>query len=71
MELAFSTVSEPATSPISPLMELGAYEAMWLEEGASVKKKSPTASLLIRTRYHPIWSRLLLLGSALMRPSAS
>jgi DNA processing protein len=38
MELAFSTSNEPATSPISPLMELGAYEAMWLEEGASVKK---------------------------------
>jgi DNA processing protein len=38
MELAFSTGSEPATSPISPLMELGAYEALWLEEGASVKK---------------------------------
>jgi hypothetical protein len=38
MELAFSTINEPAASPISPLMELGAYEALWLEEGASVKK---------------------------------
>src|SRR6266699_4836234 len=38
MRLAFSTDSGPATSPISPLLELGAYEALWLEEGASVKK---------------------------------
>jgi DNA processing protein len=38
MELASSTINEPATSPISPLMELGAYEAMWLEEGSSVRK---------------------------------
>jgi DNA processing protein len=38
MRLAFSTDSGPATAPISPLMELGAYESMWLEEGATVKK---------------------------------
>jgi len=38
MRLAFSTDGGPATAPISPLLELGAYEAMWLEEGASVKK---------------------------------
>jgi DNA processing protein len=38
MRLAFSTESGPATSPISPLLEVGAYEALWLEEGASVKK---------------------------------
>ena len=38
MRLAFSNDSGPATSPISPLLELGAYEALWLEEGASVKK---------------------------------
>jgi DNA processing protein len=28
----------PALSPISPLRELGAYEAMWIEQGASFKK---------------------------------
>jgi DNA processing protein len=38
MKLAFSTDNDPATAPISPLIELGAYEALWLEEGASVKK---------------------------------
>jgi DNA processing protein len=38
MRLAFSTEGGPATAPISPLLELGAYEALWLEEGASVKK---------------------------------
>jgi DNA processing protein len=38
MELALPAVNEPATAPISPLMELGAYESMWMEEGASVKK---------------------------------
>src|SRR5262245_56455303 len=27
----------PAVKPISPLRELGAYEAMWLEKGASFK----------------------------------
>jgi DNA processing protein len=32
MRLAYSTNSEPATAPISPLLELGAYEAMWLKE---------------------------------------
>jgi DNA processing protein len=38
MRLTFSTDGGPATSPISPLLELGAYEALWLGEGASVKK---------------------------------
>jgi DNA processing protein len=28
---------EPAINPISPLRELGAYEALWLEKGASFK----------------------------------
>ena len=28
----------PALSPISPIRELGAYEAMWIEQGASFKK---------------------------------
>ena len=27
----------PAKSPISPLVEMGAYEALWLEKGASFK----------------------------------
>jgi len=27
----------PAINPISPLRELGAYEALWLEKGASFK----------------------------------
>lgn len=29
--------SDPALSPIAPFRELGAYEAMWLEKGASFK----------------------------------
>lgn len=29
--------SDPALSPIAPLRELGAYEAMWLEKGTSFK----------------------------------
>jgi DNA processing protein len=36
--LALSTNGGAAAQPISPLMEFGAYEAMWLEEGASFKK---------------------------------
>lgn len=36
MRLALSD-SGPALSPISPRRELGAYEALWLEKGATVK----------------------------------
>jgi DNA processing protein len=38
MRLAISSSGGPAIGAISPLMELGAYEAMWLEEGASFKR---------------------------------
>lgn len=37
MYLAHKDFGEPALSPISPKMELGAYEAMWLEQGATFK----------------------------------
>jgi DNA processing protein len=36
--LALSTSGGAAAAPISPLIEFGAYEAMWLEEGAWFKK---------------------------------
>jgi len=36
--LALSFKEEPALSPISPRRELGAYEALFLEEGATFKK---------------------------------
>jgi DNA processing protein len=38
MRLALSTSDSPTTGAISPLLELGAYEALWLEEGASFKR---------------------------------
>ena len=28
---------EPAMEPVSPYLEMGAYEALWLEKGASFK----------------------------------
>jgi DNA processing protein len=31
-------ISGPAKAPISPRLELGAYEALWLEEGATFKR---------------------------------
>lgn len=37
MYLAHKDFGEPAISPISPKKELGAYEAMWLEQGATFK----------------------------------
>ena len=36
--LAFSNDYGPALAPISPLREMGAYEALWLEEGTTYKK---------------------------------
>src|SRR3546814_8633368 len=36
MRLAMSD-NGPAISPVSPRRELGAYEALWLEQGASFK----------------------------------
>jgi len=36
--LALSTSGGAAAAAISPLLEFGAYEAMWLEEGATFKK---------------------------------
>jgi DNA processing protein len=36
MRLALSDAG-PALSPISPRRELGAYEALWLEKGATFK----------------------------------
>lgn len=36
LRLAFSN-SSPALAPISPLREIGAYEALWLEKGATFK----------------------------------
>lgn len=33
----FTTPIEPAIAPISPLLETGAYEALWLRNGASFK----------------------------------
>ena len=33
----FSMPEGPANAPISPLLEMGAYEALWLENGASFK----------------------------------
>lgn len=32
-----SAADEPAVAPISPRRELGAYEALWLEQGATFK----------------------------------
>lgn len=37
-KFAFDSSFGPARSPISPRFELGAYEAMWLEDGASFRK---------------------------------
>lgn len=48
MQLALSN-DGPAAAPISPKRELGAYEALWLESGATFKTladrfaKDPTA----------------------------
>src|SRR5690348_7263138 len=36
MQLALGS-SGPAISPISPRLELGAYEALWLQKGSSFK----------------------------------
>ena len=36
MQLAYNT-DGPAYAPISPLLEMGAYEALWLEDNASFK----------------------------------
>jgi DNA processing protein len=49
MQLSFSTPSsnEPAVAPISPRRELGAYEALWLRQGASFR------SIAIRFANHP------------------
>src|SRR5690349_20935986 len=35
--IARSDGDSPARAPISPLRELGAYESLWLEKGASFK----------------------------------
>lgn len=37
MSMAVRTASEPAVAPISPWLELGAYEALWLERGSTFK----------------------------------
>ena len=37
MYLAHQDFGDPAIAPISPKKELGAYEAMWLEQGATFK----------------------------------
>lgn len=37
MNLLSRMAAEPAIAPISPLRELGAYEALWLEKGATFK----------------------------------
>jgi len=34
MQLALSRDKGPIAGPISPLLELGAYEALWLKDGA-------------------------------------
>lgn len=38
MQLALERDSGPAVAPISPLRELGAYEALWMEKGATFKR---------------------------------
>lgn len=38
MELLALSDNGPAKSPISPLLEMGAYEALWLEKGSSFKR---------------------------------
>src|SRR4051794_39732852 len=37
MSLSLARYDGPAKAPISPRLEMGAYEALWLEQGASFK----------------------------------
>ena len=58
MRLALSDAG-PAISPISPRRELGAYEALWLEKGATFRSLAAKFAA-IPTRSRPTSSRRIL-----------
>ena len=58
MNLLAAASDGPANAPISPRLELGAYEALWLVSGATFLKTIATRFAAIQMRSHPILCRV-------------